>query len=77
MNAITESAINFKRFGYLAYVLCGKRLELMVLKSNAGFYIGTADDDGPCSRESVEYFHNKDDADASLAAGDWTQKQNP
>ena len=77
MYAITGSAIDFKRFGRLAYVFCGKRLELIVLKSNAGFYIGTADDDGPCSRESVEYFHNKDDADASLASGDWTQKPNP
>jgi hypothetical protein len=27
-----------------------------VLRSAAGHYIGTADDDGPVSRESVEYF---------------------
>lgn len=39
--------------GLLALEYCGKRLPLQVLQSAAGFYIGTMDDDGPCSRESV------------------------
>jgi hypothetical protein len=68
--------MNFRRQGYLAYVHCGKRLPLMVLKTIA-YYIGTADDDGPCSRESVEYFASEEDANAALRAGEWTQKQYP
>lgn len=41
-------------FGLLAQQYCNIELPLQVLKSNAGFYIGTADDAGPCSREVLE-----------------------
>ena len=69
--------MNFRKQGQLAYVFCGKRLDLLVLKSQAGWYIGTADDDGPCSRESVEYFPSDDAARIALRSGEWTQRQNP
>lgn len=55
----------------------GYHLHLQVLRSHAGFYIGTADDDGPCSRESVEYFGSHDAAATALASGQWTQKPHP
>lgn len=45
--------------GYLALAYTGKRLPLQVRHSAAGHYIGTADEDGPVSRESVEYFRSQ------------------
>jgi hypothetical protein len=54
-------------------------LELQVLKSTRGFYLGTADDGGPVSRESLEYWDTFEKADHALGAnGDfqelWTQR---
>ena len=63
--------------GRLALEHCGKRLPLQVLRSAAGFYIGTMDDDGPCSRESVEYFKDNMQAATALQWGTWTQKPTP
>lgn len=64
-------------FGLLAQEYCNIQLPLQVLKSNAGFYIGTADDAGPCSRESVEYFTTQAKAQQALDDGVWTQKETP
>lgn len=55
----------------------GKRLPLQVLHSAAGHYIGTADEDGPVSRESVEYFRSQRMADHALATGRWQQRIHP
>jgi len=54
---------------------CG--LPLQVLKSAAGFYIGTADEMGPMSRDSVEYWPTEDQAQTALDAGRdaWTQRE--
>lgn len=65
------------RWGHLAKEHCKKRLEICVLKSNAGYYIGTADENGPCSRESVEYWPTQDLAAKALDSGEWTQKETP
>lgn len=72
-----NGVMNFRTHGQQAYVFCGKRLELLILQSQAGWYIGTADEEGPCSRESVEYFPSEEAARIALGAGDWTQRQNP
>ncbi|MGR0117841.1 hypothetical protein [Ralstonia pseudosolanacearum] len=64
-------------YGLLAKQWCNKRLPLRVLKSNAGYYIGTADEDGPCSRESVEYFRTQAKAQQALDDSAWTQKETP
>jgi hypothetical protein len=40
--------------GSLTLAYTGKRIVLSVLRSASGYFIGTADHDGP-SRESVEY----------------------
>nr|WP_286197759.1 hypothetical protein [Variovorax boronicumulans] len=55
---------------------CGRSdLELQVLQSAAGFYIGTfCREDGPFTRESVEYFPTRLSADAALSSGLWTQR---
>lgn len=55
----------------------GTLLPLKVLQSVNGFYLGTADDDGPVSRESVEYWLSKDAAEKALLGTqgkDWTQR---
>ena len=66
-----------QQIGQLAAAWCKKELPLQVLKSNAGHYIGTADDDGPCSRESVEYYRTEANAQQALDTGSWTQKLTP
>lgn len=64
-------------FGMLAQRFCKKTLPLQVCRSNAGFYIGTYSEDGPCSRESVEYFRKEADAHDAMRVGNWTQRQHP
>ena len=66
-----------EQFGRLALAL-GQRLPLQICKSAAGFYLGTTDADGaPFSRESVEYWPRREQADRALTAGRWTQKPGP
>ena len=66
-----------EKFGKLALEYCGRKLPLQVMKSQAGYYIGTCSDDGPCSRESVEYYRKEGDASTALANSTWTQRDNP
>ena len=68
----TEQA---SRHGLLAKHYCGKVLPLQVLRSAAGYYIGTADDEGPVSRESAQYWRKQEAAEHALATGDWVQKE--
>ncbi|WP_180190207.1 hypothetical protein [Acinetobacter sp. YH01009] len=51
----------------------GFELEVQVLKSGAGFYIGTFDCE-PVSRESIEYFETRDIAEEALKNNTWTQR---
>lgn len=57
-----------KEFGY--------DLNVEVLKSQAGFYIGTANDEGPVSRES-NYYNEKSDAEYDLKNHSWIQREEP
>lgn len=63
--------------GQLAQTHLGEHLPLQVLHSPAGYYIGTADSDGPASRESVEYFPTQAAASQALQTGAWTQRTTP
>ena len=72
----TKPASSMK-FGQLAAEYCKKNLPIAVLQSNAGFYIGTLDEDCPCSRESVEYFSTEAAAQKAFDNGSWTQRQHP
>lgn len=64
--------------GKLALRFCGVLKDIQVMKSAAGYYIGTADSDGsPFSRESKEYWRTKCEADEALSLGRWTQKLEP
>lgn len=58
--------------GYLAS-RAGIYLPLLVLGSDEGFYIGTWQN-GPYSRESIEYFTTQQQAQKALNKGDWTQR---
>lgn len=63
--------------GKLALEYGNNLLPLRVLQSAAGFYLGTMGPEGPYSRESMEYFPTREIADAALASGDWTQREEP
>ncbi|OLP04538.1 hypothetical protein [Rhodoferax antarcticus] len=63
--------------GQLALQYCKKRLPLMVMRSAAGYYIGTCSDEGPCSRESTGYYRHQADAQHALDAGEWNQRDHP
>ena len=67
-----------QKMGELALRYCKLFLPLEVLRSNAGYYIGTYNNaSGPCSRESVEYFRTEEAAALALAIGNWTQRDEP
>lgn len=72
-----EATTKPPRSGQLALQYCKKYLPVQVLRSNAGYYIGTFDDQGPVSRESAEYWRSQLLAQRALDTGNWTQKQQP
>lgn len=64
-------------FGKLAQA-CGQKLPLKVCRSQAGYYLGTQDEQGcPYSRESAEYWRTDKAASQALETGRWTQRQEP
>jgi hypothetical protein len=66
-----------RKAGHLAREFGNRRLPLRVLQSANGYYIGTADEEGPYSRESVEYWQASDAAHEALRTGTWTQRDEP
>jgi hypothetical protein len=64
-------------FGLLAKHYCNVELPLQVLQSAAGYYLGTFDEEGPCSRESDCYWATRAEAEAALTSGEWPQKLRP
>ena len=67
-----------QQYGRLAQEFCQVQLPLQVLKSSAGFYIGTQDDLAwPVSRESADYYPTHEAAQQALATGNWEQRLNP
>lgn len=61
-------------FGLLA-AEAGFELHIQVLSSQRGFYIGTANEMGPVSSESVEYYKTSQQADIAPEKGEWTQRE--
>ncbi len=54
----------------------GAHLPVQVLRSAAGYYLGTTASDGsPYSRESVEYWKKPLDAIVALDLGQWTARR--
>lgn len=54
----------------------GETLPLSVYRSQAGFYLGTWSDEGPFTRESMEYWCTEKQASSAMATGQWTQRWN-
>jgi hypothetical protein len=74
-----QNSALWKKCGMLAFQCDGKKLPLQVLKSAAGFYIGTTEAEGdlkgaPNTRESERYWQKAHEAHAALDSGDWVQK---
>lgn len=70
-------AIGARPVGGVLAAACGRPdLQVQVLQSAAGFYIGTFSEEGPFSRESFEYFKTRDEAEAALRNNRWTQRDN-
>jgi hypothetical protein len=66
------------QYGRLAWEYCQLRLPLQVLRSAAGYYLGTfSEDEGPVSRESDCYWDTQEEAEAALESGVWPQKPRP
>ena len=65
-----------KEYGQLAKD-AGYYLELQVLQSAAGFYLGTWDDEGPVSRESQQYWKTYEEAAQAIESGEWIQRLHP
>ena len=63
------------QYGKLALAHLRLELPLQVLMSNAGFYIGTLDEEGPASRESVEYYQSRELAQQALDNGTCSQRE--
>lgn len=64
-----------RQLGQLALVH-GDELPLKVLSSAAGFYLGTIHPtEGPNTRESVEYWPTRKQAQDGLDSGNWTQRE--
>ncbi|WP_187650903.1 hypothetical protein [Xenorhabdus indica] len=63
------------KIGVLAAKLAGQNLPLRVLRSRIGYYIGTINEEGPVSRESIEYFKSETIASNALKRGNWTQRE--
>lgn len=61
----------------IASAALGHPVRLEVCYSAAGFYLGTYVQAEPYSRESVEYWRKREEAEAALASGRWTQRQQP
>ncbi|MDG9757871.1 hypothetical protein N7365_07135 [Pseudomonas sediminis] len=73
----STTQVRAESIGYLALTYVGERLPTTVRHSAAGYFIGTADENGPVSRESFEYFRSYQAADQALTTGRWQQRLHP
>lgn len=61
------------QFGALARA-SGKEYPMEILRSAAGFYLGTCSDSGPFTRESIQYWPTREKAKKAWDEGRWTQR---
>jgi len=67
---------NYKKVGYLAHKWGHVVAPLAILRSRAGWFLGTEGEFGPGSRES-DYFSSPAAAEEALNSGCWAQRPNP
>ncbi|MCY1371197.1 NADPH dehydrogenase [compost metagenome] len=77
LSQFISPALNRRRDAYGGSLENRMRLPLQVLCSAAGHYIGTADADGPVSRESASFFRSHHAAEHALQTGRWQQRLHP
>ena len=53
----------------------GETLPVQALKSAAGYYLGTLHEGAPYSRESVEYWPARAEAEIAMETGRWTARR--
>jgi len=76
--ASTDTIVQKRQFGHLAQKWANIQLELQIMQSAAGYYIGTQTPEGmPCSRESENYYPTREAADTALADDSWIQRKEP
>lgn len=71
---IAQVHADFRHLGFLAG-LTGKKYKLCVLRSAAGYYIGTQVQGSPYTRESAEYWQSYMGARDALDNHRWTQRE--
>lgn len=59
--------------GYIAHT-AGYLLNIQVLKSSAGYYLGTKNRQGVVSRESEEHWQTEQEALEAYTSDEWTQR---
>lgn len=69
-----QSASHPKHVAVLASRCLGREVALEICRSAAGFYLGVMLEHEPYTRESVEYWPKREDAQAALGSGRWTQR---
>jgi hypothetical protein len=66
-----------RQYGRLAETFGKRQLPVDVCVSEAGFYLGTRDENGePFSRES-DYWATREEAERALVTGNWMQRPAP
>lgn len=65
------------KYSLQCYNLFGETRPLEVLRSAAGYYIGTQEDGMPYSRDSQEYFASREEAQEALEEGTFTLRLHP
>ena len=63
----------FKKIGRFAYDVLRVQLECHVMQIGNGYYIGTFDESGPVSRESVETYTTFEAVNDALTNDTYTQ----
>ena len=77
MNNVPFIQKDGRKLSIQAYSILGEEHELQVLRSSAGYYIGTLTEDGfPNSRDS-NYYPTAEAAQADLDNGTFTPRLNP
>lgn len=63
-----------KNYGILTKQYYGKEMELKIVLTGKGFFIGTARHRGPVVRESLEYYQAHRDAQHDMVNDSFTQR---
>ena len=72
---MSESNSKMVQVGVTAMEYRGLQQPIQVLKSAAGFYLGTSENGLPATRVSYEYWRTIAEAEHALESGNWTRRR--